>query len=221
MLSKKIVLANGLLAELLYDETLVKMAIEKNWESLFFPENNVTFAKIKCRGEEIILDTTGQIKIFDKENMLSNENSEEIKMLLEDVNFDHAFLNIVENNWFAIRIVGYDDDLVFEMTPKSMEDFFHAMKSYADYFFIEVIGFQLDPVNLGAAKLKNAIFMTEEEFLRLMDEITNYDHSVSVDDGSISIDKEDIVYLEEHFKVCITSIHADAFDQVGIWIIYE
>ncbi len=75
--------------------------------------------------------------------------------------------------------------------------------------------------NISENMLKKAIFVELSEFENLVKEVNGENDSAEVEDGYVSITQETRDKLSEYFDVEITSVHADSFDTVGIWIIYK
>jgi len=75
--------------------------------------------------------------------------------------------------------------------------------------------------NVKNNMIKTAIFIELNKFKKLVIELTGEDFNVDYDiyDG-LCVTDNGIEALEKHFDVKITSIHADDFDTIGVWIIY-
>ena len=87
--------------------------------------------------------------------------------------------------------------------------------------------------NVRENQLKKCIFMELDEFKDLINKVTDGLKEVDYEFGLFYMctDKaetintywnEDIeVTLSRHFDVTITSIHADDWDDTGVWIVYK
>lgn len=130
-------------ATLIIYET-AQLAIEKGWESLYFADNNDTFASVEIADQIAVLETHGEIRIsaVDRNEVLyRNDNVEEIRQLLDEDKLDE--FEVGNNNWFAVvagNIVGREedvtkiemvDDSVFEATPESIEELEATLIDYA------------------------------------------------------------------------------------------
>lgn len=85
--------------------------------------------------------------------------------------------------------------------------------------------------NIESYSLKNCIFMTNDEYDRLLRTLTSGDIDVSYDfegisytsvNGNESYTHEYINnLLSKHFDVTVTSVHIDDCDYIGVWICYK
>ena len=75
--------------------------------------------------------------------------------------------------------------------------------------------------NVNESMLKTALFIELDEFKKLVTELTGEDCSVDYDVyDDLCVTDEGMEALKKHFDINITSIHADDYDTVGVWIIY-
>ena len=82
--------------------------------------------------------------------------------------------------------------------------------------------------NIRMSQLKKCIFLSEDEFAMLLEELYNTSVSIGLDDGlyyeaSVEINNIDLFEkLKDYFDVSeICSIHADSAEYMGIWICYQ
>jgi acyl carrier protein len=75
--------------------------------------------------------------------------------------------------------------------------------------------------NVSKEMLKKAIFITEEKFENLIKELNGDEDDFYIENGYVSLSDEIRILLEKHFDIEISSIHADGFDNIGVWIIYK
>lgn len=122
----------------IYEEA--QTAIDKKWESLYFPENNVVFATLKVGPDILRLITTGDVLITPEDGSYcyTNKNEYEIRNLIDSnsLNNDHVY----DNNWFELYIVdtssGGEDEYacdIFEVTPESLEELEEKLLGYMEF----------------------------------------------------------------------------------------
>lgn len=119
-------------------------AIEKNWESLYFSDNNDTFASMQIGNYIAVLDTHGEVKILsdNEAEVYTNKDVIDIVRILNEDKLNNYIIN--NNNWFAVSFGVITkresngeihsktiDDLVFEANPKNLEELEKSLIEYA------------------------------------------------------------------------------------------
>jgi hypothetical protein len=119
-------------------------AIKQGWESLYFPGNDELFAKVETDTLVVELVTGGDVRITDVETdqYLRNKDEAAIRQILDAGRLEEC--RVDNGNWFSIQAAdlksceGYTDDLVFEATPKTVEEFIPVFLAYANWYLKEV-----------------------------------------------------------------------------------
>lgn len=128
---------NGTLT--IYEEA--QTAIDKRWDSLYFSENNVLFAKLEMGTISLRLITTGDVLIapVDGRYEYTNKNEYEIRKLIDSKSLNED--DLYDNNWFEIYMVdnssGEEQEVgfeIFELTPSSLETLEKDLVEYAVNF---------------------------------------------------------------------------------------
>ncbi|MDF2880235.1 MAG: hypothetical protein K0R54_792 [Clostridiaceae bacterium] len=126
-----------------------KTAIEKGWESLYFPTNKDTFVSLETDDYYFELETDGDVLISVEENgktqLLRNKNESEIRKLINEGTLYEN--EAIYNNWFRVKIgkvikrgilqgethVLFMDEVLFEKCPKDLDElekvFFKCVKN--------------------------------------------------------------------------------------------
>jgi hypothetical protein len=122
---------------------LINNAIDLGWESLAFKANTV-FGEYEGEKGSVLLETTGLVKIFDKkldERFVNSEIFEhpDIVKAIKEHTIDEDDRYIIENNnWFVMTYVNADgkveDDIVFELTPKKINEVVNSLRETYEYF---------------------------------------------------------------------------------------
>lgn len=111
-----------------------------SWDSLIFADNKDTFAIVeKTSNKEIsVLNTTGEVKVFNIETNEQLSINEIIELSLLNKLDDLEKYNIESNNWFSVDHIKngiFKEDYVFESTPKtSLEVANEVLNFHLNYF---------------------------------------------------------------------------------------
>ena len=128
-----------------FNKEMVEKAISVGWESLYFPSNDISFAKVQFDEEFIfVLSTEGDVSIevplSEDSEFLYNEDEEEILHLLKDNKVEDLLL--VNNNWFTVYICKKNTgetinpyimigSYLYEDEPKSIDEFIESIVDYS------------------------------------------------------------------------------------------
>lgn len=119
-------------------------AIDKGWESLYFPDNLTDFGDVIVDGYIVSLGTYGEVRLLPEQEDIDieykNDNVEEIRDIINQGKLEDYTLD--NNNWFAVVIgkiiseedgvIQYEtiDDMVFEACPKTIEELEKELVEY-------------------------------------------------------------------------------------------
>lgn len=140
--------------EIFIDESLMNL-MNWSWESLLFPENENSFAYVLDKSSKniMVLTTHGEVRILDTiEGIdISNSNMGKYNHLMDTVKKGEIYCSsryhLFKNNWFSLdygrkynslnKTYNFEDNEIFQVTPKNSDDLIAILTSYFDKYFME------------------------------------------------------------------------------------
>lgn len=119
----------------------LKIAIDNDWESLYFADNLTDFLVAESKNSVVLLTTQGSVSICDNDNnkkIYKNCDTFDIKRLLNNEDLDYE---INQSNYFTVLLgqknksgeVKYYESIIFKAMPKTIDETIEIMKDFFSY----------------------------------------------------------------------------------------